>query len=525
MDTFRLKVTALRQALQSGPLLRTRQRLRFAAILGCGLWSVLLAWFGTQYQGTPEAILPIEHANVLAAETFAAGRLVNPAHPAGFFLQTYLTLQTPAYGAAVPPGPGLWLALGVLFGDPLYGVRLAVGLYGALTVWMLLGFTSLRWALIGGLLSAIWLGMLSFWAQSFAPSLYIGLGVALAWGAARRYVASGRSRDISLLGIGLAWSWLCHPAAAVFAAIIPLVLAARGWRRQPRHLVYFAAGPVLALGFQALLAYAATGSPAFTAQELYRQTYQVHPQFVWELPRIPPRYDFWRMEQYDVFVQEAASRFSSPVGKIWLGRLQELVLFYLGLPGVLLVAAAGLVGLSRWALYVLAAGLVSAATLVLVPPFGMSFTAPIAPLALILIVWALRRIWSLRAHAGRDCWRLLGIVAAAFVLAAFHRGLGFTRPAQATTHQVHKNSLIEFLTNTPGDDLVLVKYIAATDIQVEYVYNHAEVDRQPIVWARWHEKADLSPLLSHFQNRTVWSLTILPEGEPELRPFVAGEKS
>lgn len=521
VDSFRSSVTEFRKALLEIRLVGTRARLRHIAVLGCILLGMLLAWIGMQFQGTPEPSLPIEHVNLLAAETFASGRLSNPAHPAGFFLQTYLTLQSPTYAAAVPPGPGLLLASGVVLGDPLYALWISAGLFAGVSTWMLLGFTSLRWAVLGGMLTALWFGTLTFWGQSFATPIATGIGAALIWGATRRYAANPHWKHATLAGLGMGWLWLCNPMAFFFTLPVPLFLLGRAWCRHwnPRHFGFLSIGLVGAFAFQASYNQSITGSAWTNPVALYEQHYNVHPKFIWELPKIHPHYDFWRMEQYDIKVHEIASRLNVPAGGVWLGRLEEIGLFYIGLPGAILLASGLMLGASRWArVAAMAAGL-SLLPVILVPPITTGMTAPLAPVAIILIVWSARRVWTQRTINKLDCGRLTWIFAASFFVVTWYRGFGFTIPAEVTQHRAHQTSVLKHLHESAGPDLVVVKYAIEAEPHVEYVYNGGDVDAQDIVWARWHETADMTPLFEHFKNRTCWMLTVIPGAEPELRPF------
>lgn len=493
----------------------------FSAVLAFGLLGIFAAFLGTQFQGSPEATLPSEHANLLAAETLASGRLANPPHPAGFFLQTYLTLQSPTYTAAVPPGGPLLLAIGVVAGDPVYGIWFAAGVFAAASVWMLLGFVPLRWAWIGALLTILWFGFLSFWGQSFATPAATGTGMAILWGAVRRYRAKPGVGYAVLAGLGASWLWLSSPIGAMLAFPIPALLLYRTLylKRAYRDATFFLGCIVLCVLLQLVINVASTGNAGVSASELYRQSYDVNPRFLWEPARPAPRFDFWRMEQYDLVVAETASRFATPVGATWLSRLNEQAYFYLGIPGFFMIAGGLLMGSSAWARWTALTCATILAGILFIMPWNMAFSAPLAPLCILLIVWSVRRVWLYRARTDWNGWRALWILISVFAIIALYRGFGYSIPKELIKHRAHKTSLINHLLKDEGADLVLVDYAIETPPQVEYVYNGANPDTQPIVWARWHASEDPAPLERHFPGRKPWVLTVGPEGEPQLRPL------
>ena len=100
-----------------------------------------------------------EFSHLLVADTLRHFRLANPPHPFPQFFETFFVLQEPAYSSIYPVGQGMALALGrLIFGVPWAGVVLSVGAFCSLCYWMLRGWTTPGWALLGGSLDAGFIG-------------------------------------------------------------------------------------------------------------------------------------------------------------------------------------------------------------------------------------------------------------------------------------------------------------------------------------------------------------------------------
>src|SRR6202035_3207752 len=137
--------------------------------------------------------------------TFAHGRLTNPTPAMWTHFETMHVSMTPTYSSMFFPAQGLVLAAGkVLFGHPWYGMLCATALMCAAICWMLQGWLPPSWALLGGLLAVLRVGLFSYWINMYTGAGSVSaLGGALVLGALPRLIKSASLRDGLLLAIGI----------------------------------------------------------------------------------------------------------------------------------------------------------------------------------------------------------------------------------------------------------------------------------------------------------------------------------
>jgi len=129
-----------------------------------------------------------------------------------------------------------------------------------------------------------------------------------------------------------------------------------------------------------------------------------------------------------------------------------------------------------------------------------------------------------RLRAWRPGGKPLGITLAVFFVALIPAQLGRDLVAiwiggeSAPRLALARQQVVRQLEKQPGRQLVLVRYAPDHDIHEEWVYNGADIDSQPIVWAREMGPAQDEPLIQYFRRREIWLLE--PDcSPPRLTPY------
>jgi len=456
-----------------------------------------------------------EFSYLLQADTFAHGRLANPMHLMWRHLETFHVDQVPTYASMYPPLPGLAMALGkVLIGTPFAGVVLAGGLMCGMFCWALRGWFPPGWALLGAGIAVIRIALFSYWGNSYWGGAMTATAGALLLGALARLIRSSRPRDAALAALGIGMLVNARPYEGTIFAVAAGLVALWHIRklRLRRILPAFCAVLAAAGAFTAYYNWRVFGSPTAMPYTVNRATYAVAPVFIFQGLSPEPFYRHEEMRAfYTIWERGVYERARTLIGYLRLSK-EKIVgawSFYVGPVLTLPLLASLLTWKSRRTRIFLFLAAVVAASCTVTAYFGPHYIAAAT------VVWYGLMLQGMRALAriSPRIVRAIPVVCIVMVgLRLAHPGIAATPIAMNWATMVgvpmDRESPAAELRAKGGQHLVIVHYGLWHNGFAEYVYNDADIDASPIVWARDMGPERNAELIQYFSSRKVWRLDV-----------------
>lgn len=520
--------------------------------------------------GFPVATVQDELSYVVAADTYAHGRLTNPT-PAFFeHFETTHVIMEPSYISKYPPLQGMFMAVGqVVFGHQIFGVWLTCGLFAASLFWMLSVWTKREWAILGTISMMLLLGINSYWAQSFWGGMIAASGGALFLGGFRqilRKLSAGAAVLMVLGGVILVNSRPFEGVVTMLPALFFLLVwffrdKENSFSDKLKRLVLpGAAVAVIALSAMGYQYYRVTGSPFKMPYSVHHAQYYPAPLFSFQdynpnatkgNPRIRRIYDtYTHPPVLDAMLTTGlpdSTVLRSIYGFIYLFSATPffllspllLPLFYISLP---------LVVKGDRNFYLIAATVVFTFTCM---AFGVwwdqhHYAAPLTACFFLVLTEGFRKFYESGKNSQRRLILLTFILLAAggFVYQQFfsyrpprleadfstERALigdglaGNTKikiklPERATFFKDEFEKIVE---KNAERYLAIVEYDPKFNIHDEIVYNKADIANAKLIWAHDLGEEKNRALINYYSNRKVLRVK-LTSSEIEIEPLAAIE--
>jgi hypothetical protein len=503
-----------------GQLLDRVARHRTATWIGMGLLALILRGALLPFWPVPKPVIYDEFGYLLQADTFAHGRVTNPAHPLWKFFESPYILQHPTYAAKYPPAQGLAMAAGqAIPGDPWFGVWMSCAAMLAALVWALQGWLPVRWALVGGLLATP-LAISSYWMNSYWGGAVAALGGALALGGYARVTRRGKPIYALAIGAGLAILANSRPyEGLVFSipVVIGFILSRPGWK----SFALIAAVLTPAAFATGYYDFRVTGNPLQMPFTEYAKQYAYIPLFnfqplnpvkKWDTPVMRDVHENWERKQW-----EQARSLSMIPARLNDWRTDAATFFHsVILVFPMLAFLPVLLRDRRIRLPLICLLAVLAGTLIEIAGYA-HYAAPAVAAAFIVMVQSLRhlRVWAVEGRpSGLFLVRVLPIVTLGLAVVSEGAILMRQEPPEISQPRNARRAQVEDeLADKLGQHVIVVRYTDPHSPHEEWVYNGANIDGQDVVWAHDLGSVANRQILDYYKDRHFWLL------QPDINPL------
>jgi hypothetical protein len=485
--------------------------------------------------GVPLPVVHDEFSYLLSSDTFASGRLSNPMHPLAASFETIHILVRPKYASNYQPGQGLFLAFGQrFFGHPFYGVMISAALMNAAFCWMLFGWTNRKWALLVSLYPVLFFTANHYWMDSYWGGAVVALGAALVVGAYPRLVHHATLGTAVLFTLGLSFLFLTRPYEGGSLGLTLILLCV--WQLRRRAMLKYLMRPVMIIpvlilvatgAFQLALNRSITGSFFILPYMLHLRTYEVAPIW-WALKAAgpphpgPPAEVFRRhLEEYDDYRRVHDGLPWSVFRVFWhvIRRISALCYPILLIP-VLLPS----IRKDRWLRTLLLLMLVCFTSLALEVWSMAHYTAPLLAVMLAFIgrgLWKTCRHLSPRPRMALTAAAALVLVGAPLGRHAYYLVRELTGREEPNEFAVARSGIENALIQSGERSVVFVQYKADHKVYREWVYNKADIDAAPVIWARDMGQKENDRVIAYYGKSRRYLLVEADAPVPQVKDYDA----
>jgi uncharacterized protein (TIGR03437 family) len=502
---------------------------RTLAIFGAGLFPVILRLSLLPAIPIPQPHVADEFGYLLLADTFASGRITNPTHPMWRHFESLYVFHQPTYSSQYPIAQGLMMAVPMAVGArPWFGILMSAGLMCAALCWMLQGWMPTKWALLGALVAGVRFDVVTSWMNSYWGGATPAIGGALLMGALPRLLRGARIRDALLAGAGLAILSQSRPFEGILLSLpVGALLLARLLGRAKDRVRALAPLAVVSVALTAGGLYynwRVTGHALLLPYQLHQRIYGTPQNLLWSgsvatASRVAEFKDIRDNFEWQLGLFQDQSTWSG-LGNALQAKSRSFWDFYLqtvlSVPLLLLPVVLrrdNMRFLFSTCLFVLLA------EFLLYPFFYPHYTALLCGPILVLVLQGARYLRTIRwrgARVGDAVFRwcaVTGVISSVLLVAGAVLSPVFI--AQAATP---RSRIEEELERRGGKHLVMVRYTPHHSIHEPWIYNAADVDRSPVIWARELDETSMPPLLRYYADRQVW-LVNADAQYPKLIPY------
>lgn len=488
----------------------------------------------------PYPVVTDELSTLICAETLSQGRLTNPTHPMWEHFETFHVIHHPSYQSKFPPAGALFMAVGIwLTGLPIAGVWLSYALAMASLCWFLRMLMPSNWALAAALATAGHGRLLQEWALGYWGGSVGMLGGILFLGSIIQIYQSKTTynwRYATLVSLAILLLLNSRPFEGMITAIpggilitflfIKRHLFSSDKNAIPKGFFRNFALPsifIISLGIACMMLYnhAVTGNFLRMPYMEYGPRYEVATPFIF-IKNVEPEFRHPILKKYSLVEDMKVEQRRTFRSTLYFFRMK---IKYYGdffvrigflLPFILFI-------LKRKKLFMEKLLLL---TLMLVLLFNglCSYEWPhyISPVAVVLVYMIAEGVRLLKQSKWQFAKLQTAVLYTTLSYILINPVLGISAHIRQSVQSFTrvKYQIEENLIQKGGKHLVLVGFNDEYPLNKEWVYNGADLEDAPVLWARERYPTELNKeIIQYYHNRKIWHVIPSEIINIELQPY------